>query len=501
MSTTTDLAGFWDDLADQLDPDLDPTADGLIPATWEGWLREMFPSSVGKPFADHHRDFWEWLWGIGEARPVPYVGIWPRGGGKSTNGELGVCALGARGIRRYAVVVSETQDQADKRVDNIAELLESESVVAHYPALGRRAVGKYGRAKAWRRNRLWTASGFIVDALGLDTAARGLKVREHRPDVIVLDDLDGRHDSLDTTKKKIATLTETILPIGAGNAVVLALQNLIIATGVFAKLASGEAEFLIDRRVSGPVPAIRGLETEPYERDEDGRIAQRIVGGEPTWSGQDLDVCQGLIDTVGLPAFNREQQHRVEEVDGALWTQDLIERVNVAPPLRRIVVGVDPSGGTAEIGIVAAGVGHDGRVYVVRDASQLGRLGPANWGRKTVLAYDELEADRIVAEKNFGGDMVESTIRVAAGARQVPVTLVTSSRGKLLRAEPVAALYEEGMVRHVGVFPELEIEMTRWVPGNGPSPNRLDALVFALTELKLGEPPGRSGASARPPGW
>ncbi len=165
-----------------------------------------------------------------------------------------------------------------------------------------------------------------------------------------------------------------------------------------------------------------------------------------------------------------------------MWTRALIEdnRVTRHPQLMRVVVGVDPPGGVAECGIVVAGLGVDGHGYVVDDASLKGT--PDTWGNEVVAAYSRNRADRILAESNFGGDMVESTIRTVDA--DVPVQLVRASRGKAVRAEPVTALYEQGRIHHVGQFSLLEDEMCSWVPNEGkPSPNRLDALVWTLTDL------------------
>lgn len=170
---------------------------------------------------------------------------------------------------------------------------------------------------------------------------------------------------------------------------------------------------------------------------------------------------------------------------GALWTHDLIEEYRVregdAPAMKRIVVAVDPSGGGDDIGIGAAGLGVDGHGYVLEDVTTNGS--PHHWGTVAVQCYRRHSGDRIVAERNFGGDMVESTIRTVD--RQVPVKMVTASRGKQRRAEPVAAMYEQGKVHHVGALPELEDEMCTWDPDMDWSPNRMDWCVWALTELML----------------
>lgn len=449
------------------------------PEDWRGWLSKKFPESVevnGKPeFALHHEEAWEWLWAIEpDSDPAPFIGIWSRGGGKSTFAELGAAALGIRRKRRYVLYVRDTQERADDSVSNIAALLESAGV--------ERQVNKYGQSRGWRRNRVRAADGFTVDALGLDVAGRGVKLENQRPDVIIFDDIDGRHDSIRITEKKIATITDSLLPAGTSNVAVLGIQNLIIPNGIFSRLADGRADFLSGRIVSGPHPAVKDLETEKRERP-DGSLRDVIVGGIATWAGQSLEACQRLVDRLGLSAFIRECQHQVKEREGALWTRDILNetRVGKHPPLKRVVVAVDPSGGGDDIGIIGAGRGHDDHGYVVADDSQPGRLGPNNWAAKAVNLYYDLEADNIVAEKNFGGDMVKSTIRTVDPS--VPVKLVNASRGKMVRAEPVSSLYFEKRAHHVGGFDALETEETSYVPGDPDSPNRMDAEVWALTEL------------------
>ena len=155
--------------------------------------------------------------------------------------------------------------------------------------------------------------------------------------------------------------------------------------------------------------------------------------------------------------------------------------------LVRVVVAVDPAASSNkdsdETGIVVAGLAADGRGYVLADRSC--RLSPDGWGQRAVTAYHEFGADRIVAERNNGGDMVTHVIRTVD--RLVPVTAVWAARGKQTRAEPVAALYEQGRVSHVGTFSDLEEQLTTWVPTDGASPDRLDALVWAFTDLMLAD--------------
>ena len=188
----------------------------------------------------------------------------------------------------------------------------------------------------------------------------------------------------------------------------------------------------------------------------------------------------------------------IEDIDGALWTRDLIEQCRVEGPgaaarrtFRRLVIGVDPPAGEngAACGIVACGLGEDGIGYVLADHSAAG-LSPAGWAAKVAAAAESWAADRVVAEANNGGKMVETVLRGAA--LTLPVRLVHASDGKAARAEPVAALFESGRARFAGVFPALEDELrglTTSGPycGPGPSPDRADACVWALTELMLGK--------------
>jgi hypothetical protein len=179
----------------------------------------------------------------------------------------------------------------------------------------------------------------------------------------------------------------------------------------------------------------------------------------------------------------------IDEAPGALWTRDIINRTRVTehPDLVHIVVGVDPTGSQKnECGIVVAGLGSDGHGYVIDDKSLLGT--PGEWADTVIEAYDLNNADIIVGEMNYGGEMVEATIEQAAKAKNKLYRYknVHATRGKVVRAEPVVAAYEHGRVHNVGEFPRLENEMTMWIPGiSSFSPNRIDALVWAITELNL----------------
>jgi phage terminase large subunit-like protein len=186
----------------------------------------------------------------------------------------------------------------------------------------------------------------------------------------------------------------------------------------------------------------------------------------------------------------------LEDVPGALWNREILEatRVDGAPELQRVVIGIDPAGSTAAAadltGIIACGLGQDGHCYVLADLSCRGT--PREWAGKAIGAFHSLKADKIVVERNFGGDMAAATLASVDPA--VPVKEVQSSRAKTLRAEPVASIFEQKRAHIVGALPELEDQLcsftSDWNRARDGSPDRTDALVFGVSELMLGRPIG-----------
>jgi phage terminase large subunit-like protein len=225
-----------------------------------------------------------------------------------------------------------------------------------------------------------------------------------------------------------------------------------------------------------PIPALLVL------KDTDGCVVTKS-----TTYDNEVNLAKSFIaamkKTYGKTRLGRQELDGeiIEDVEGAYWRRDRIEstRVKKAPACERIVVGVDPAAGkkgTCGI-IVAARCGDDG--YILADYTKES-LTPLQWANRTADAYEQYEADCVVAEGNQGGEMVRSTLFNAHP--NMKVKLVHAARGKLPRAEPISGLYEEGRVHHAGVFPELEDQLCQY-DGTGKSPDRLDALVWALTEL------------------
>lgn len=238
-----------------------------------------------------------------------------------------------------------------------------------------------------------------------------------------------------------------------------------------------------------PAPVMRMVTGSSYEnRDNLSEV----------WWGQVIEPYEGT-------RLGRQEIHAelLDDVEGALWRLAQIEalRVYTVPAFQRVVIGVDPNASSGEAansaGIIAAGLGHfDKHAYILGDHT-ITRGGPAAWAAAAVDAYHQWDADLIVAEANQGGEMVKMVIRTVDAT--VPIRLVHATRGKRVRAEPLAVLYdgsetneersEPGKVHHVGVFTELEDEMVTWTP-DAESPDRMDALVWALTELMLKHPGG-----------
>jgi hypothetical protein len=260
---------------------------------------------------------------------------------------------------------------------------------------------------------------------------------------------------------------------------------------------------------AGLAPALRignpqvVITTTPRPTKLIKEFANRTDGSVVVTRGSTFDNAANLSEAALAELRTRYEGTRIgrQELYGellsdnpdALWNLEMIDSARIwkAPQMVRVVVAIDPavtSGEDAdETGIVVVGKGEDGRAYVLADRSC--RDTPSGWAHRAVAAYHEFSADRVVAEKNQGGDMVELTIRSVEPT--IPYKGITAKVGKRLRGEPIAALYEQGRVSHVGTFDTLEDQMTGWIPDSGFSPDRLDALVHGITELGLA-----TGASA-----
>jgi phage terminase large subunit-like protein len=243
-----------------------------------------------------------------------------------------------------------------------------------------------------------------------------------------------------------------------------------------------------------PLPLLKKLLADPLTAVSRAKTADNALNLAPTFLSR-------ITERYGGTRLGRQELdgELLEDLPGALFPRARIEAARVAreavPAMRRIVVAVDPPAssreGADQCGIVAAGLGADGLLYVLADNSAP-RLSPLEWASRAIALYRALEADRIVVEVNQGGEMARAVLSEVDAS--VPVSDVRATRGKVLRAEPVAALYEQGRVKHAGNFTELEDEMAAFGAdglSDGHSPDRVDALVWAITALALsneGEP-------------
>ena len=231
-----------------------------------------------------------------------------------------------------------------------------------------------------------------------------------------------------------------------------------------------------------PLSVIKSIMKAPDTVVTTGTTYENRVYLAPSFFRQVISKYEGT--RLGRQEINAEL---LEDVPGALWQASNIT-IKPAPDLVRVVTAIDPaatsSEGADETGIIAAGKGIDGDYYVLADRSA--RLSPDGWGRRAIQTHIDFKGDRIVGEINNGGEMVEFVLRTID--RNIPYKAVHASRGKQVRAEPVAALYEQGHVHHIQQFEELDDQLVTWTPETGKSPDRLDALVWAISELMPAPP-------------
>lgn len=469
----------------------------LATAAWPDWADRLWP---GRVYADRHERLWGWFAALTPGRkPLARIEDWPRGGGKSATVEGGAAYAGVTGRRRFALYVSGTQAKADVHVQAIGALLERAGIV--------RAINRYGSSKGWTQQRLRAANGFNVISFGLDAGARGIKLDDYRPDLIILDDIDDRHDTLATTQKKIETITQSVLPSGAADYAALFVQNTIHKDSVMAQLIDGRAAFLLDRDPLVVEPAIRDL-AYAQQRDEDGGLHYVITGGTPTWAAQSLVVCQGQINDWGLTAFLREAQHDVDEVTGSIFSHLDFAAIEVdrndVPAMQRTTVWCDPAVSSTDQsdhnGVQCDGLGVDGRIYRLFSWEQ--RATPVQTLRTAIRVAIEHGALTVGVETDQGGDTWYSVYHEAwrdllgegaipAGARQPMFKAAKAGAigGKGERGSRMLTAYERDQIRHVrGTHTVLERALHRFLI---KKPYDLaDAAFWSWDDLAQGGTPG-----------
>jgi len=386
---------------------------------------------------------------------------------------------------------------ADNMVSEVGRIMLSAGI--------ERRMTAYGVSAGWRRQQLRTNTGFNVAAYGLDTALRGIKIDQYRPDLIIFDDIDSIDDSEDATRKIMDRIAADILAAGSQDMVCLVVQNKITAHGVMAQLLDGRAKILINREPSEPIPACTELVTKE-ETLPNGSLRTVVVSCRPSWSPMGVKGIQKLIDDLTFKVFKRECQHEVEEApDGALWTVSdfnwdgfrlppaIIKRglrweVNLPTGADRAILAIDPAIRDPETakrtpdhcGIFVMGV-CDGLLHVYHDFSILGS--PEEWAKVAIGAMKLYDCDYVAYEDNQGGDLVRAVLR--QHDRKLKYKSVRAFKGKRVRAEAVVAAYNLRRVRHHGDQSKLEHEQTHWDPGDKTkrSPNRIDAIVVGANAL------------------
>lgn len=233
-----------------------------------------------------------------------------------------------------------------------------------------------------------------------------------------------------------------------------------------------------------PIKLLKEIIKDPNTITTKGTTFDNEANLAPSFLSQIVSRYRGT--RLGRQELNAEI---LEDVQGALWNRDLLEEgrraKDAVPPMKRIVIAIDPATSVSETsdatGLVVCGRGVDDHGYILQDES--GKYSPIEWARKAIALYHRWKADRIVAEANQGGEMVETTIRTIDAS--ISYKAVHASRGKIARAEPISSLFEQHRVHLVGSFPELEDQLCSFAAGSQGSPDRLDAMVWGLTELML----------------
>ena len=294
-------AEVWPDAT--LNADYRPLPGGELP--WREWLAEVRPDVNQPLMAPEQVKLWEWIDSLtpGE-RPLPFLGVWPRGYGKTTTARLAMARTCVKLSRRFGLYVCATQVTANNHIISIRSQFERLGI--------KRAENDYGVSVGWSAQRLTTENGFTLVALGLDQSnIRGLNLHDLRPDLIVLDDIDDLNDTAEAATKKLSIIVSTVIPAGSTDRAVLFVQNEIHANSVMAQMVSGEAGALRNRILSKTV-AIEGLVIGRKPNPEPGGIdLLTIEAGTSTWPGKSLAQWEADLNESTEDAFLRECQGKL----------------------------------------------------------------------------------------------------------------------------------------------------------------------------------------------
>jgi predicted phage terminase large subunit-like protein len=422
---------------------------------WEGALALAWPEIDLSEPAEFHRDFWAWFCAIEEgAAPPAFIGCWFRGAGKTQSIQLALAMAAMLHLRPYWLYVGDTQGAVADKVAGVGDLIRAPRVAAAFPLVAAPYLStSTGLPVDQRVGRIRTASGWALDALGMDQAIRGRKLGDHRPGGIVIDDPETSTDTEFMLRKKRDVMVRVIIPAGSADCVYAFIENLINESTAMHLLVSGKADFLGNRHVSGPVPQIEDLE---IERVRVGNSLQyEITGGSPTWpAGADLEVSQRQLNDSGEIAFRAEKQHEVTFGEGTMFPRNLFAYTDVAPPGLLVCRSWDLAGSTGassdySVGSLLGWSMAEGRLYVLDVArgrwetdevehmvATLAEQDRAEFGRYTVVIEDQPGAAGKMWSKRWQRD-------VLAG---FPIELVPPMGSKVWRADALSSTQRKGLV-------------------------------------------------------
>ncbi len=445
-------------------------ANGAAPSQWDAaisellpwlaearWAEAFIPLAWGdvldlKPFAPFHYEAWAWWASIDDERPPAFVGCWFRGAGKSSTFGmmLGLSAL--IGLRDYALWVGAREQAIIDKVSSVGALLAVPRVRAAFPdqtELYRDAMT--GVKQDWRRGRVATASGFALDAVGMDQALRGALRLNRRPGLLLIDDIETSADSEYILARKFDQLSRSVVEAGADHCATAFIENLISETSIMNGTLTGRLDFLRRRVVSGPWPQIDGLETELEDTPEGPQYS--IVGGEPNWEGADLVVSERQMNEAGLTSFLLERQHQTDAVDGVMLPRSSARYVTDPPGgllvCRAWDLAATEGGGDFTAGALLGWSADEGALYILDMAR-------GQWGADVVErnVLDLAEADR--GELGRYKVVLEDQPGAAGKAwklhweRDVLAGFVAEFRppqgSKVWRADALSALWRKGRV-------------------------------------------------------
>lgn len=463
-------------------------------SSYAEWIKENLPHIFTIPFGPHQR----WVLDQFQVRPHglrAYLGA-PRGSGKTALSIVGIpLAAIAMGTHEFVVILRNTQSEAEAALDIIRSEIESNpELTQRWPQL------KYvKKPKSTKRHRVDTRKEIMLEGGRILAAGTGSKIRGTirwrtdgvpvRPDLVIMDDID--EDQQARSEMQTNRLEEWIFAqvVSLGSA-----RRPLSVLGIGTTITDGA----VATRAIRNKGRFKNWKTERFPAliiDEQGNR-------RPMWpEGLPMPYLRGLTDPeseeyIGPFTFAREFMLDPQDVIGALWTEALLLKARhegPRPKFKKLVVAIDPSWGTKgdECGIVVAGLGFDNFGYVLTDLS--GRMPPQEWARRAAKAFVEEGADRIVSEAAFGSENVKLVMQQVAPT--LPFSVIpanktadkgNSTSAKARRFEPVRVLYEQGKVKHVGYFPELEKQMVEWTEESHFSPDRIDALAYAIHWLMLG---------------